>query len=307
MTPPVRLGLIGAGYWGRICLRNMVAMAPAAVVTAVASRNAETARIVPDGCRLFADWADLLDSGLCDAVVISTVVETHVPIAMAALQRGLAVFVEKPLCFDPVEARAFRAVAVDAGLPVVIDHIHLFNPPFRHLLEWADRLGPITAIQSAAGKPGLPHPGIPVLWDWGAHDVAMCVRLLRRAPDHVAAQVLARPSIDGGVGEIVGLKLKFGATDVSVTLGSLPVRKREMTVMCRDSVLLYDDVAEHKLRLNGEALPHAMQSPLALALEEFRQQVAAGAGLDREALDLGVTVVEVLAQAQKSLIDTISR
>ena len=293
MTAPVRLGLIGLGHWGRICLRSVAQSLPQAHLTAVSSRSAEGAALsVP----LFREWRDLLDSGLCDGVIITTPAHTHVRIAVDAVKKGLAVFVEKPLCTDVSEARAFGDAVASSPVPVVVDHIHLFNPAFRRLVELAGQLGPVLTIEAEAGKPG--HPHLPVLWDWGAHDVAMCVKLMECAPDSVEAW---RESQSDATGEIVGVEMRFGAVPAKLRLGSLPQRTRRMTVICQQGCLVYDDIAPvNKLTLNGHPQPILLSPPLQLGLREFCQRIVDN-DVQRTDVDLAILVVEVLAQAEKSM------
>ena len=68
MPAPVRLGVIGAGRWGRICLRTLSGITAADLV-AVASGNPETATLVPPGCRIFADWRELIGSAGVEGLV----------------------------------------------------------------------------------------------------------------------------------------------------------------------------------------------------------------------------------------------
>lgn len=300
MTAPVRLGLIGLGHWGRICLRTLSQDFPLGQVTALASGSAKAGDFsVP----LFSAWQDLLHSGLCDGVIITTPAHTHVPIAEAAARCGIAVFVEKPLCTDPAEAAGFASMLRDHRVPVLVDHIHLFNPAFQTLLSLRSGLGPVLGIEAVAGKPVPAHPDLPVLWDWGAHDVAMCLRLMGRLPDGVAARTLGRPSFADGPGQIVDLDLAFGDVAAHLRLGSLPQRQRLMTVRCQDGVVVYDDTQpENKLTVNGHPHTVPLDPPLRLALMEFCRRVRSWTTLSDD-VDLAVQVVEVLARAQNHLQD----
>lgn len=97
---PLRYGIIGCGSMGREHIENLKAL-PGARVTAIAdpypeSKAAAKALLHAD-VRVFDRHQDLLDSGLCDAVVIATPNFTHIEIMRAALQTDLHIMVEKPL------------------------------------------------------------------------------------------------------------------------------------------------------------------------------------------------------------------
>ncbi|MEQ9162755.1 MAG: Gfo/Idh/MocA family oxidoreductase, partial [Ilumatobacter fluminis] len=97
----IRYGVIGTGMMGVEHIENINAL-DEAVVTAVSDTNADSrARGVQaaDGeVAVFEDHVDLLDSGLCDAVVIATPNFTHVDVVADVLQRPVHVLIEKPLC-----------------------------------------------------------------------------------------------------------------------------------------------------------------------------------------------------------------
>lgn len=293
-----RLGLIGAGAWGKVCLRALAAL-PEVRLVAVASSNPMLSATLGD-CPVFGHWDALLNSGLCDGVVITTPPHTHADIVIAALERGIAVFVEKPLSLCPDQARAVRAVGLRVGLPLVVDHIHLFSPSFRRLRQLVTELGPIRSVTGLAGKPGAGRPGLSVLWDWGVHDVAMCLALLGREPDNVHAMISARPRFSDGDGEIVDLDLDFGGVPARFRIGTLEQRHRLLRVECDGATLVYDDLAASKLTLDDKAVKVASDRPLQVALREFAASIGQG-DLDRAGLDLAVAAVDVLARAERKL------
>ena len=104
MSTHLRYGIIGCGSMGREHIENIQAMPKAdggASVTAIAdphgpSRDAAlaTCRTEP---RVFDDPRELLASGLCDAIVVSTPNHTHAAVMRDALATDLPILVEKPL------------------------------------------------------------------------------------------------------------------------------------------------------------------------------------------------------------------
>lgn len=302
---PVRLALVGAGRWGRICLRNLAGLEGARLV-AVASANPDTAALLPAGCRLFADWRDMLapngiGGGGVDGVIVATPPDSHAAIAIAALEAGSAVLVEKPVTLDSAEALAIRAAAVRAGRMVQVDHIHLFGPAFRTLKRLARQIGPVRAIRGVAGNHGPYRTDASVLFDWGPHDVSMCLDLLGALPDSAEARSLGRTPVEGGTAERLRLRLGFGPIEAEVVLGTDMDKTRRFEVECAKGTLVYDDLAAHKLTRDGQPVEIASVSPLAVVLGEFVAGVAAGSQ-DLSGLDLGIAVVEVLARCQSTLV-----
>src|SRR5690348_15576006 len=85
---PVRMGLIGCGYWGANILRNLRSLAGARLemLCDSAAEALQRARRVCPELRLTQESADILFSPDIDAVAIITPVWTHFELAKAALQ-----------------------------------------------------------------------------------------------------------------------------------------------------------------------------------------------------------------------------
>jgi myo-inositol 2-dehydrogenase / D-chiro-inositol 1-dehydrogenase len=100
----IRYGIIGCGSMGREHILNILAM-DACVVTALADTHApsrDAAAALLSGAavqpKVFERHEDLLQSGLCDAVVIATPNFTHAQIMRDALPADVHLLIEKPLC-----------------------------------------------------------------------------------------------------------------------------------------------------------------------------------------------------------------
>ncbi len=101
-TPtPIRYGIIGTGMMGLEHVRNLQALG-GTVVTAICDDNAKSLRdgveaTTPD-IATFTSYQALIDSGVCDAVVVATPNHTHIDVMRAVLASDLHVLIEKPLC-----------------------------------------------------------------------------------------------------------------------------------------------------------------------------------------------------------------
>lgn len=117
-----RLGFLGVGWIGRNRMKAL-AREGAARVAAVADPQAEAlaaaAEVAPE-----AGWAETLEELLeheLDGIVIATPSALHAEQAIAALDRGLAVFCQKPLARDVRETRRVLEVARAADRLLAVD------------------------------------------------------------------------------------------------------------------------------------------------------------------------------------------
>jgi predicted dehydrogenase len=117
-----RLGFLGVGWIGRHRMRAIL-QAGVADVTAVADPAggaADAAAADTDACAIVSSLEDLLALDL-DGVVIATPSALHADQAVAALERGVAVFCQKPLGRTAGEARRVVAAARAAGRLLGVD------------------------------------------------------------------------------------------------------------------------------------------------------------------------------------------
>jgi predicted dehydrogenase len=100
--------------------------------------------------RRFRDWQDLIAEPL-EAVLVLTP-GSHAPVAVAAAEAGLHVFVEKPMCFSAEEAQEMIATAEEAGVRLMVGYMKRYDPAYEELasLLVADeiRLARVTTLES---------------------------------------------------------------------------------------------------------------------------------------------------------------
>jgi predicted dehydrogenase len=138
MSATLRVAVVGGGLIAQAMhLPNLAHLADEFELVAVADVSANVA--VGLGLRYsatpYTDWRDLLEQERLDAVLVCSPHATHAEITLAALDRGLAVFVEKPLCIDPQDADRICRRSAATGLVVQVGYMKRFAPAYEALLE----------------------------------------------------------------------------------------------------------------------------------------------------------------------------
>ena len=319
MSRAIRLGLAGAGPWG-LKLIGAIARVPALQLAAVASRNPATRSIVPKDCAVIEDWRALARDPKIEGIVIATPPALHAEMALAFLAAGKAVLVEKPLALDPASAESVLAQANKSGAVAMTNHVHLFHPAYVELKRQLHALAPIHGLRTRGGRWGPFRAEVPMLWDWGPHDVAFALDLLGLEPDRVRAEARERRQTPEGMGETLMLKLAYhDGAGAELEFGNLydsPVR--EMIVRCDSCDLVLDENSstplvrlprretesclpeENAAEGRAETIPVAAEPPLERALAAFAAKIRAGRP-DTIELLLGVAVTKVLARAERAL------
>jgi predicted dehydrogenase len=128
----LRIGVVGVGHLGQHHARILAAM-PDVRLVGVADAGAERAAAVAGRCgtAAFTDYRRLLD--IVDAVVVAVPTSSHREVAGAALARGIATLVEKPMAGTLADAEGLAALARDAGAVLQVGHIERFNPALQAL------------------------------------------------------------------------------------------------------------------------------------------------------------------------------
>jgi len=147
-----RVGFLGVGWIGRHRM-NAVVAAGAVEVAAIADLSpqmaAEAAQLAPQAKRL-SSLDDLLDAGV-DGVVIATPSALHTQQAIRALERGAAVFCQKPLGRTQTEVLAVLQAARTADRLLAVDLSYRFTKGMRLIRELVSsgELGRIYAAELA--------------------------------------------------------------------------------------------------------------------------------------------------------------
>ncbi len=178
----IRVLVAGCGHMGASHARAYHRMPAEFEIVGLVSRGAASRRRVNGDlggrCAEFSDYADALAMTTPDAVCISTYTETHADYAIAALEAGAHVFLEKPVAETVEACERVIAAARRAKRALVVGYILQVHPSWRRFTDLARTLGTPLVMrmnlnQQSAGA------------DWATHK-----NLLRT---HVADRRLRRP------------------------------------------------------------------------------------------------------------------
>ena len=217
---------------------------------------------------------------------------------------------------DSAEADDLLAQAERLGAIVFVDHIHLFHPAYRRLKKEVERSGGTETLRLVNGNKGPIRAETPVIWDWGAHEVAIAIDLFDGPPVRVDVTTIESDAGADPMAEVLCLKMAFsGGRHAEATIGNgFDRRCRMVAAASPTDVWVYDEKAPSLLsRLdrgvqietliagetprNAEVMATMPVSPLATGLAEFAEAIRAGQA-ETAGLRLGIDVVRVLERAQ---------
>jgi predicted dehydrogenase len=178
----VGVAVIGAGYWGPNLVRNIQAT-PQFELTSLCDLDLERAKVVLgrySTVRATSSLAEVLADPEVEAVAIATPAATHLEVALAAIEAGKHVLVEKPLASSYVDGLKLVAAAEERGRILMLDHTFCYTPVVRRLRELvhSGELGDLQYVDSVRINLGLVQPDIDVLWDLAPHDLSILDSIL---------------------------------------------------------------------------------------------------------------------------------
>jgi predicted dehydrogenase len=207
----LKIGVVGAGYWGPNLVRNFSAC-PLTEVAAVCDTS--PARLGALG-RAFGHLTlvDSLDRMLelpLDAAAIATPVSTHYPLARRCLEAGLHVLVEKPLAATARDGEALVELAERYDRVLMVDHTYLFHNAVRRIKELvgSGELGELYYVDSVRINLGLFQHDINVVWDLAPHDLSIVDHVLGLEPRSISACGCAHTGRD--LEDIAYVNVDFG-------------------------------------------------------------------------------------------------
>jgi predicted dehydrogenase len=304
VSEPLRIALVGAGRWGQRYIAT-IAEIDDIDLCLVASRNPATRSLVPADCEIIADWRGLFADRELDGLIVATPPASHYEITRACIEAGLAVLVEKPFTLDLSAARDLEQLARERGSLVMVNHTHIFGSAYATLKQRVrDLEGPLR-IRSIGGNDGPLREDVDALWDYGPHDLSMCLDLVGQETVSLRAQPATATPREQGM--LVDALLEFAdGSQAEITVGNQMTEKQRMfSVRAGADLLVYDDLATDKLVARderGQAHPLSLSPvfPLTRSLMAFRDAIVADEK-EHESLALGVRVVDMLEQISTML------
>jgi len=242
----IGVGVIGLGYWGPNLLRNF-AESEGATLRAVcdlrADRLATSAARYP-GVTTTRDVSALLADPSIDAVAIATPVSTHFELAMAALNAGKHVLVEKPLAGSSEEGLRLIEAAERRGLVLMVGHTFVYTGAVRKIaaLVSSGELGDLYYYDSVRVNLGLFQHDVNVIWDLAVHDLSILDHVLPQRPRAVSATGTSH--VAGGHENIAYLTLFFDNNLIAhIHVNWLaPVKIRRTLIGGSQRMIVYDDL-----------------------------------------------------------------
>ena len=267
------------------------------------------------------DYQDILNDPKVDLVAVATPVDSHYPLAKAALEAGKHVLVEKPMTADVAQAEELIALAAQKGLLLATDHVLVYTNEAQYLrgLIQSGELGDLLYWDSVRLNLGAVRNDYNVLWDLAVHDVSLFYHVIGRMPSEVLA--VGTSHVPGYPESMAQLHMFFDGNFVAQTHVNWlsPVKMRHGVLVGTKKSVYYNDLeASEKLRIFDRCVSCGADGKMAYHLGDVMSPyIQPGDALRNEVKQLvegirtgkppvadghaGLQVVKILAAAARSL------
>ena len=317
----VNVAVVGAGYWGKNLVRVFGELG---ALAAVCDADAELAqRLASEHGAVGRSFEEVLADPDVAAVAIAAPATLHASLAMAALEAGKHVFVEKPLALRVADAIPVVELAEAQGLTLMVGHLLQYHPGF---LAVRDRvatgaIGELQYLYSNRLNLGKIRREEDILWSFAPHDLSMILSIAGTAPDSVTC--LGANFLSQDIADVTTTHLSFpGGIKAHVFVSWLhPFKEQRLVVVGSEGMITFDDglPLQEKVQLHGhrvdwvdgipvptkgvgEPLELPAAEPLRLELQHFLDCVATGMAPLTDGRE-GLAVLSVLERATSSMLE----
>jgi UDP-N-acetylglucosamine 3-dehydrogenase len=270
----LRLAIIGVGGWGKNHARVLHDFG---VLSAVCDMDAQRTKEIAEryNTKSYHSIDDLLNTEKLDACLVCTPTKTHSVVAKKIMERGINVFVEKPLSFSSRECEEMVEISQKKKVILTSGYIERFNPAVQDVKRLIDskRYGDLLMMEfHRENRMPLHVKDVGIIYDTSVHDIDTAMFLFNSRPHVVFARAGKKFHM---YEDFATIMLGFNDQRVAIIASNwiTPQRVRRFSAVCTDGIIMGDFISQEIKIDHGEAtiIPRRQQfqEPLTLELKNF--------------------------------------
>ncbi|OGD87322.1 hypothetical protein A3D81_01070 [Candidatus Curtissbacteria bacterium RIFCSPHIGHO2_02_FULL_40_17] len=305
----IKIAVIGLGYMGQGHVRVLSSLSEVDIV-AVCDKDFQKTEKISKQYRVkpYRNFKKLLKEEELDAISICLPTSLHFIVASNAAKKGIALFIEKPICSNSKEAKKLIELARFKKTPIMVGHIERFNPVVNEIKQRI-KLGELGRILQIHTQRFSPPPArafdVSAVVDLATHDIDIIQYLLDQKPVRIYAETDNKAHRKEDLMAAI-LRFKNGVIGLVEVSWLHPTKIRRLTVLGENGMYVADYITqelffyrqnENLFRKNNispttpitqaDIVKIAFQAkePLEIELESFIQELLSGAKMSVTAED----------------------
>jgi UDP-N-acetylglucosamine 3-dehydrogenase len=275
-----RFAVIGVGGWGKNHARVLHEIGVlASICDKDELRAREQARLY-DAKPYFSLEQLLEDEVPLDGCIVCTPTKTHFAMAKKIMEKGVHVFVEKPLAFSSCECEQMIEIAKRRKVILTSGYIERFNPAIQDVKQLIDnhKYGDLLMMEfHRENRMPLHIRDVGIIYDTSVHDIDTAMYLFNSTPLVVFASSGTKFH---SYEDFATIMLGFDEQRVAIIASNwiTPNRVRKFSAVCTEGIITGDYITQRIKIDYGEAtiIPRRgkFKEPLTLELQSFLDVVA---------------------------------
>jgi len=182
----MKVGVIGAGYWGRKHVDEYTQLGCRVVVSDLRNENLEFCKL-NFGAEVVSDYNEILNDNEINFVSICVPNSLHHKIALEAFHKNKNVLLEKPIALNSKDADEIIQVSKEKKLVLLIGHIFRFNQSIKTIKELLKQkqLGKIHTVNFSWTNFEPLFPDRDILFDLGVHPIDILYDIFGGTPSDI--------------------------------------------------------------------------------------------------------------------------
>jgi UDP-N-acetylglucosamine 3-dehydrogenase len=270
-----KLAIVGVGGWGKNHARVLHDFGS---LVAICEIDPQRGKEIADkyDARLYSSIDDMLaKERKLDAILVCTPTKTHSHIAKRIMEKGINVFVEKPLSFSSKECEEMMEVAEKKKVILTSGYIERFNPAVQDVKQLIDcnKYGDLLMMEfHRENRMPLHVKDVGIIYDTSVHDIDTAMFLFNCRPQVVFA--LSGKKFHH-YEDFATIMLGFRGQKVAIIISNwiTPKKVRKFSAVCTDGTISGDFITQEITIDHKEAtiIPRhkQFQEPLTLELQSL--------------------------------------
>lgn len=241
----VKIGIIGVGGWGK---NHSRVLHDFGVLTSICDMDKIKAKNMATRYNVnhYGSIDDMIDTESLDACLVCTPTKTHYPVATKLMEKGINVFVEKPLSYSSKECEEMIQIAKKNKISLTCGYIERFNPAVQEVKKiLSDNVyGELLMIEfHRENRMPLHIKDVGIIYDTAVHDIDTAIYLFGSKPNVVFARA---GKIFHSFEDFSNIILGFGKDRVAVISSNwiTPKKVRNFSAVCTDAIINGDFIKQ---------------------------------------------------------------
>jgi predicted dehydrogenase len=239
----MRLGLIGLGRWGSNYLDNLLKIKAIEFIHVAASKKQFEDK-KECNVQFTEDWREVCNDSRINGLIIAVSPESQYEVTKYALKIGVPLLVEKPFTLNKNHAHELISLSKISNVLCMVGYTHIYSKGYQDLKLSVEKSGGIRNIYSEGISRGPYRTNTPILWDWGCHDIAMCIDLIKEKPRSATVKTIYEDPTNI-FSRLLEINMVFSSKIIArcIVGNASEYKRRDFCVICDDGTFIYDGLS----------------------------------------------------------------